>query len=214
LIDISDILSGLDEITEGIRAVFDIQDEAREKAFVFSRQVIRSASATIKTVHRRELESARSQLAETGELVSQMLQAVADTPNLRFGGFVGDAEKEYAEAAITLAAIAGEQLPTPEQLGIDLAPWLNGLAEAGGEFRRHVLDLIREDHPEQAETFLEAMDEIYHVIMGFDYPNAISLGLRGRSDALRGITERTRGDLTNALRQARLERRLAQLDDS
>ncbi len=123
------------------------------------------------------------------------------------------AQKEYAEAAITIAGIQNEPLPAPEELGVDDAAWLNGLAEAAGEFRRHVLDSIREDNIERAEQFLSIMDDIYHLIMGFDYPNAISLGLRGRSDAARGFVERTRGDVTNALRQKRLEERLAELED-
>jgi len=163
---------------------------------------VRLASSCIKSIHRNEPQQAEQLLKEARQGIAQMLDALRNQPALRYGGFVGDAEKEYAEAAIT------------EELEIDYAPWLNGLAEAGGEFRRHVLDLIREDHPEQAEEYLEAMSEIYHTIMGFDYPNAISYGLRGRSDALRSMIERTRGDLTNALRQARLEQRLAQLEET
>ena len=152
-------------------------------------------------------------LEQTAQLTAELLAALAETLPLRYGGFVADAEKEYAEAAITLAAITGEPLPTPEELAIDYAPWLNGMAEAGGEFRRHILDLIRKDELDRAEQFLSVMDEIYHTIIGFDYPNAISLGLRGRGDALRGMIERTRGDLTNALRQAHLEQRLAAFDE-
>ena len=171
------------------------------------------ASTTIKTIHREKISEARQLLQETAGLTAEMLAVLEDTPALRHGGFVGDAEKEYAEAAITLAVITGEPLPAPEELGIDYAPWLNGLAEAGGEFRRHILDLIRQDGLDRAEEFLSTMDEIYHTIIGFDYPNAISLGLRGRGDALRGMVERTRGDLTNALRQAHLEQRLTEFDE-
>ena len=192
--------------------MFDKQDQAREAAYDLSRQVVRAASTCIRSVHRHEGEEAQRLLAETGALTARMVAAVADQPSLRHGGFVGDAEKEYAEAAITYAVISGQPLPTPEELGVDKAPWLNGLAEAGGEFRRHALDLIRESRTDEAEEFLDTMDEIYHAIMGFDYPNAISYGLRGRSDALRGMVERTRGDMTNALRQARLEQRLAEFE--
>ncbi len=207
------ILSGLDEICERIRQHFDRQDTAREKAYNLSRQVVRNASTTIKSIHRQEIDQARQLLDETARLTSEMLAALGDTPALRYGGFVGDAEKEYAEAAITLAVITREALPTPEELRIDYAPWLNGLGEAGGEFRRHILDLIRQDELDRAEQFLSVMDETYHTMIGFDYPNAISQGLRRRGDALRGMVERTRGDLTNALRQARLEQRLAEFDE-
>ncbi|MBP8953059.1 MAG: haloacid dehalogenase [Armatimonadetes bacterium] len=180
---------------------------------MISRQVVRVSSEAIKRVHRKEVQGAYERLAEAAELSRQMVAALDGCVELRYGGFVADAQKEYAEAAITIAGIQNEPLPAPEELGVDDAAWLNGLAEAAGEFRRHVLDSIREDNIERAEQFLSIMDDIYHLIMGFDYPNAISLGLRGRSDAARGFVERTRGDVTNALRQKRLEERLAELED-
>jgi translin len=207
------MLGDLDNMCDSIRTEFDRQDHAREQAFGLSRQVIRAASMAIKSIHRREVEAAAERLAECGKLVGQMLAALVEAPNLRYGGFVGDAEKEYAEAAQTIACITGASLPRPEELGIDGAAWLNGLAEAGGEFRRHVLDSIREGNLPEAERFLEAMEEAYYALLGFDYPSAIDRGLRGRCDALRGMIERTRGDLTNALRQARLEQRLRGLEE-
>lgn len=206
------MLSRLDEIAERIRAGFDKLDTAREAAYLASRQVIRASSIVIKSVHRGEIEEAKTGLQETRELCQQMLAAVAEAPELRYGGFVSDAEKEYAEAAIVYCSITGEPLPSPEELGIYAAAWLNGLGEVVGEYRRHVLDMIRENNDEEAERFLDAMDTIYQIIMSFDYPNAISLGLRGRSDAARGMVERTRGDLTTALRASKLERRMAELE--
>lgn len=206
------MLSQLDEIAERIRSEFDRLDAARETAYVRSREVVRSSSVTIKHVHRSEWDEARAQLAETRRLCDEMLAAVAEAPELRYGGFVSDAEKEYAEAAIVLASIAGEPLPSPQDLGIYGAAWLNGIAEVVGEFRRHVLDLIRTNDNARAEEYLAAMDGIYAVIMTFDYPNAISLGLRSRSDNARGMVERTRGDLTNALRAGRLEQKMAELE--
>ena len=144
------------------------------------------AFACIKSIHRNEFGQAQVLFAEAGRLTTQMIEAVRGYAGLHYGGFVGDAEKEYAEAAITYAVINDDPVPTPDELDIDCAPWLNGLAEAGGEFQRHILDLIREDRTEDAETFLAMMGEIYHTIMGLDYPNVISYGVRGRSDALRG----------------------------
>lgn len=206
------MLTGIDEIGEQIRAELDRQDLAREEAYTLSRRVVRAASMAIKSIHRREYEEAQTRLAECRRLTAEMVETLAGTPSLRYGGFVGDAEKEFVEAAITIACIEGQSIPGPGDLGVDGASWLNGLAEAGGEFRRHVLDLIREGDLENAERFLEAMEEAYFALMGFDYPSAIDRGLRGRCDNLRGMVERTRGDLTNALRQARLEERLRDLD--
>ncbi len=208
------MLTGIERICNQIRVELDRQDVAREQAYTLSRQVVRAASMAIKSIHRRENEEARQRLAECRRLTGEMLAALAHTPSLRFGGFVGDAEKELAEAAITIACIEGEAIPDQAALGVDGAAWLNGLAEAGGEFRRHVLDVIREGELDEAERFLTAMEEAYFALLGFDYPSAIDRGLRGRCDNLRGMVERTRGDLTNALRQARLEQRLKEVEES
>ncbi len=207
------MLSRLDEIVDRLREYCDALDHAREQAYVLSRQVVRASSVAIKHAHRQKMPQAREQLAEARKLTHEMLAAVADSPELRFGGFVHDSEKEYCEAAMVLAALSDEALPTPEELGVYPVAWINGLAEVVGELRRHVLDLVRMDRVEEAERYLEAMDNIYQTIMSFDYPNAISQGLRGRSDAARGLIERTRGDLTNALRGSRLERRMRELQE-
>ena len=57
------------------------------------------------------------------------------------------------------------------------------------------------------------MDEIYTVLVTMDYPDAVTRGLRRSTDMVRGVLERTRGDLTMALRQRRLEQRLAEARD-
>lgn len=207
------MLSRLEDTVERLRGYFDTLDQAREQAYVLSRQVVRASSVSIKHAHRMEMPEAREQLAEARQLTHQMLAAVGATPELRFGGFVHDSEKEYCEAAMTIAALNDEPLPTPEELGVYPVAWINGLAEVVGELRRHVLDLIRMDRTEEAEKHLGNMDSIYHTILSFDYPNAISQGLRGRSDAARGLIERTRGDLTNALRASKLERRMKELEE-
>ncbi|MCX7599521.1 MAG: hypothetical protein N2512_11755 [Armatimonadetes bacterium] len=209
----SEPLKGLDEIVERVYAHVAAIDAAREEAFRLSREVVRAASTTIKHMHRGEVEEARARLGEAGELVEQMLAAVADYPQLRYVGFVVDAEKEYAEAALVLAAITKEKAPGPEDLGIDEIAWLNGLAEVVGELRRHILDLIRGGRARDAEGYLALMEDIYLHTVSFDYPNAITAGLRSRTDAARGLVERARGELTMALEQDELTRRIAALRD-
>jgi translin len=49
------------------------------------------------------------------------------------------------------------------------------------------------------------------MLVTIDYPDAITGGLRRTTDMVRGVLERTRGDLTLTLRQRALEQRLAGL---
>ena len=95
---------------------------------------------------------------------------------------------------------------------MELSAYLNGLGEAVGELRRHLLDKLRTGEVDHCEGILAAMDDIYGVLVTLDYPDAMTGGLRRTTDAVRGILERTRGDLTLSVRQRELEQRLAQFE--
>lgn len=57
---------------------------------------------------------------------------------------------------------------------------------------------------------MDVMDEIYGILVTIDFPEGVTGGLRHGTDQMRGVLERTRGDLTMALRQSKLEVQLAQ----
>ena len=105
-----------------------------------------------------------------------------------------------------MLAIAGAtELPAPSGLGVEPAAYLNGIAEAASESRRYVLDRLRAGDVERAEAVLKVMDDIYFELVTFDFPDAITGGLRRTTDSLRAVLERTRGDLTLTMAQYRLE---------
>jgi translin len=89
-----------------------------------------------------------------------------------------------------------------------LNTYLNGVCEAASELRRRCLDLLRQEDFDEAERLLRVMDAAYEVLMSFSYPDAITRGLRRRVDQLRGVLERTRGDLTSNLQMVRLRQAL------
>lgn len=74
--------------------------------------------------------------------------------------------------------------------------------------RRYVLDSMRRDDFSRCEELLNAMDDVYGTLMTMDFTEIITHGLRRTTDAIRGIIERTRGDVTMALRQKELEAKL------
>ena len=121
---------------------FDEKMVAREGALPAARRSIRASANAIRAVHRQELQTAKDLIAESNAALRDGIDAVAGHPDVRYAGYLQDAEKEYAEANLTLALIADEALPTPNDLGIGDAPYLNGMAETIGEGRRHILDLL------------------------------------------------------------------------
>jgi len=189
----------LDDISDGLRRRFDERMQARERALPASRKAIRSCANAIRAIHRGELDLAHGLMDEARAAIDDGLQAVRDNPEIRFAGYLQDAQKEYAEARITEAVVIGApQLPTPEELGVEDAPYLNGMAEAIGEARRHILDLLRHGEVAEGEAVLSAMDDMYSVLVTMDYPDAITGNLRRSTDVARSLIEKTRGDLSVA----------------
>jgi translin len=202
----------LDAIMEGIHARFVSKNAAREQALPLCREALRHSANAIRAVHRGEFEAAQELIDRAGQLLKEAATALKDHPEVFYAGFVHDAQKEFAEASLTLALVAGRPLPTPEELGVEYPAYLNGLGEAVGELRRHLLDSLRSGDVDHCEGCLTAMDDIYSALVTFDYPDAMTGGLRRTTDNMRGILERTRGDLTLAVRQRDLERRLAEFE--
>jgi translin len=177
---------------------------ARERALPKSRHAIRLCANAIRAAHREEFDTARQLVADAGALLRSMAADLHEHLDIFYAGFVADAQKEYTEAALTCALIQREPLPTPEDLGVEWAPYLNGLGETIGELRRYILDRMRLGKLETCESLLSDMDEIYALLITLDYPDAITGNLRRTTDSARGILEKTRGDLTLGVSQARL----------
>jgi len=194
-----------------VRARLEERYRAREEALLLSRQALRLAANAIRAVHRGEFPEAEGLLAQSAELLHQAAQTLQAHPDILYAGFLQDAQKEFCEGALTLALVAGRPLPSPQELGVDVAPYLNGLGEAVGELRRHLLDSLRRGDVARGEGLLAAMDEIYGHLVTLDYPEAVTGGLRRTTDMVRGILERTRGDLTLASLQRELEGKLEDL---
>jgi translin len=116
------------------------------------------------------------------------------------------------EACVVFAIVRGEPIPSPDDIEVDEAPYLNGLAEAASELRRRCLDLIRRDRVAEAESMLTAMDDIYAQLVTIDFPDALTGGLRRTTDTLRAVLERTRGDLTTTLQQEKLQKALNEME--
>jgi translin len=198
-------MENLPQITEKIHQALEARTRARDQALAQARLLTRFAAHAIRAIHRAEHDTAMEQLAEARKLVQALQSDLSVFPELLYAGYTQDSIKEYAEASITCALIENRALPTPEELGVEYAAYLNGLAEASGELRRRCLDILRQGYSQDAERLLSCMDDIYDTLVTMDYPDAVTNGLRRQTDIARSLLERTRGDLTLSLREQHLE---------
>lgn len=198
------------QFTEIVHQAFETLNQARDNALVQARQLTRLSANTIRAIHRSENDAAHQNLAEAGKIAADLKKSLVKFPQLFFAGYTQDALKEYVEATLTCAIIENQRLPKPEVLDVEINTYLNGLAEVTGELRRRTLDILRQGYSPEAERLLGWMDEIYNLLVTVDYPDALTNGLRRQTDLVRGIVERTRGDLTLSLREERLQQALEQ----
>lgn len=206
-------MQGLEQIEEKIRQNFVAKNAARDAALAKSREVIRHCSLSIRASHRAEYGEASRILGTASSVADAMKADVAPYPDLHYTGYVQDALKEVTEAHVVLALLTNQPIPDPDTLGIDYAAYLNGLGEAATEMRRYILDVIRHEELERSEAVLQAMDDIYSMLVTMDFPDALTGGLRRQTDIVRGVLEKTRGDLTVAWRQDKLEKRMKDFEE-
>ena len=201
-------MSIFENLSKSMLAGFDCKDRAREEAYRLSREVIRLCSSSIRSVHRNDLASAERLMGEAALGLERIREVLKDHQDVRYAGFVDGAEQEYAEARCVYSITTRHEILTVDEVGVEPVNYLAGLGDVTGELRRHILDLIRGGRAAEGEYFLSIIEEIYYLLMLFDYPDAITRGLRRKSDLARSMLERTRGDLTNALELAKMQESL------
>jgi translin len=206
----------INEIAVDIQQDFEAKDKAREIGLSLSREVVRTCGTAIRHIHRGDIGKAAMLLEDARGALEDIDLQLADHPDIYYSGFVEHAQQEFVECAVVHQLLTKENnndtLPSPQELGVTYAAYLNGLGDVVGELRRHILDLIRQDMPQDGDQFLDIMDDMYSTLMMFDYPDAITRGLRRKSDVARSLIERTRGDLTNAIRQQKLEQTMKKFE--
>jgi translin len=181
-------------------------NRARERALPACRRAIRAAGSSVRAVHRLDPGEAARLAGESEAAVREAQAVLVPFPALAHAGFLHDAEKEYVEARVVAALVAGTPVPGPGDLAVSPTAWMRGLAEAASELRRHLLDRLREGDLARGEALLAAMDDVYDALVAVDYPDALTIGLRRTLDALRAVLERSRGDVTTTVLQTRLQR--------
>ena len=136
-------------------------------------------------------------IGESRAALDEGLAAVAEHADIRHAGYLQDAQKEYAEANLTMALGHRHRTCRARPTSTSRTPPISAgcptrSARAGGDSSI----CFGEASVEQAERLLAAMEEMYGVLVTMDYPDAITMNLRRATDVSRSLIEKTRGDLS------------------
>ncbi len=202
---IQSVMEQLDGIALNIEQALDEKDAVREVALKSSRTIVRLCGRGIRALHREK--DASSFINEATEELHRLLSITGDFIDIQHSGFVVTAMQEYVEVRVLEAILAGEDLPTPEHLGVTPESYLMGVGDVVGEVRRQTVDHIRKGNADEATRHLEIMDDLYEFLMRFNYPNSL-VAIKRKQDVARGVLEKTRGEVAVAVRTQSLEERL------
>ncbi|MDY0386506.1 MAG: haloacid dehalogenase [Methanolobus sp.] len=204
----------INKISSRIKDNFEEKDKARESSLSISRDVVRNCRTAMYSIHNKDFKKASSLIEKAAEMLEKINTSLQTYPDIYFAGFLEHAQQEFVESTIVYGILNKDKtIPGPEELNVSDVAYLNGLGDVSGELRRHILDLIRKGSPEEGEYHLQLMEEIHNCLMMFDYPDAMTRGLRHKTDTTRSIIERTRGDLTNAILQQKLEKAMKDFEN-
>ena len=191
-------------IFDEIRNLIEADDTSREKVLKLTRSAVRKSSECIRAVHRRELGAASSIIDSIKLDLKEIVETIPG--NGLFENNIEIAFQEFIEAYELFYFVSKRTIKESnpliglkeiqKEIPIPYIAYLHGLCDLVGELRRFILDSIRLNDLESAEQALQVMDEIFSQLVTLDYPNALVPGIRRKTDLIRNLLEKTRGDLT------------------
>jgi translin len=197
-------MKNLDRIINKIEKSIDYKDKTREKALRFSREIIINCRKAIQCIHQELMKDAKSNIKKASIKLQDLYSLTEDHPDLYHAGFVENAAQELVEAYCLYNIMRGKDLPDPDEIKTTYSSYLLGLCDLVGELRRTALDTIRAGKAKEADKHLNMMEDIYDVIIRFDYPSGL-IPIKKKQDMVRGLIERTRGELAVASCERRIE---------
>jgi len=204
-------MDGLDFIAEEIESMLDEKDAVREIALKSSRNIIRLCGKAVRVMHNQN--DPTDYVEEAMNELHRLVGVTRDFPDILHSGIVESAMQEYVEICVLQAYSKGQQIPGFKELGVTPEAYILGMGDVIGEIRRITLDNIRRGSVENASEYLEHMETLYDFLMQFNYPSGL-VAVRRKQDIARGILEKTRGDVTMALRSHSLEKMLDKKEEN
>ena len=202
-------LDGLDALVKRLDARLSEKDRVREQAIALSRMLVRTCAEAIRDLRGEGLS--RKPLEKAVAIAGRLEKVTAAFPELYNSGAVENALQELAEAHILESIVNGKKIPSPESFHCTPAAFLLGMGDAIGELRRISQDALRRADLSEAEEALHIMEGLYSALNLFDYPDAI-VPLKHKQDVARGLIEKTRGEVSVAVRGHDLEKKIAALE--
>lgn len=170
--------------------IFEEQEKRQDAVLALTREIVRESARAIRAIHTRELEECRLAVAGLEGKIAQMKKIDE--------GFQRNSDssyQEYAEIRSLFAILERKDVPSSEELGIPLVPYLNGVADCVGELRRAIQISIKEGKKDDAEYYFGRMNDLYDNLMLLKFSSSLIGNLKRKQDVARGQLEQARSEM-------------------
>jgi len=185
-------LSVLRRDIETVSKILDEKDRVREEAIRLAREIVRMSGDLISSLHGKNVEDTVKMMASLRARKTEFLSLLSKHPDLLYSGLSYNALSEYAESIIVYHLVVEGRMTSLEDIDVPVPAYLQGLGDAVGELRRHIVELLDSGRVEEATYYFRIMEAIYESLRRLDYPDAIAPGLRHKVDVAARLVEDTR----------------------
>lgn len=145
----------VESIRNRLRELENAKDEIIETGI----KVNRLSKSVIYSLIKGDIETARKYISEMRSMVNKLRELVNKYPM-----YYGNAEvsfQEYVEAMSMWYYLTENRIPNPEELGVDVGPYVNGIADFTGELSRKATEEMIKGNLDFAIEAKRLMEELY-----------------------------------------------------
>lgn len=185
------------EIKEIIKTL-EKMEKAQDEIIPKTREMIRDCGNGIKLLHAGDAKEAKKCI----ERVRAELKKLGEKKEYAylFERLLQQTYQEYTEAVVLLAVIERNEIPSYKKLDVPFEPYLLGLCDCIGEFRREMLEELKKGNKKKAEYYFDNMSDVFDSLIPIRFSGSLLPNFRRKQDVARMQVEQARSELLRFLR--------------
>ncbi|MEM0149304.1 MAG: hypothetical protein QXW10_00195 [Candidatus Micrarchaeaceae archaeon] len=177
---------------ELIEAELEKKQKTLDRINELSRDSIRYCAKAINMVHNRNFKESVALIEKSGNALAELKRITSDDYVLLMPS------QEFAEASILYGMASkaeSKHIPNYKELEISPEAYLLGLMDVVGELKREILDALRSNEIERAESYLALIESIFDATRSLRFPESVLPGFRKKQDVARIQLENAGSDI-------------------
>lgn len=178
---------------EGIIKTLRKREKRQDEIIPKTREMIRDCSNGVKLLHAKRTKEAKECIERVRAGIKKLNRG-KEFGHL-FDRLLQQTYQEFTEAVVLLAGIERKAIPSYREIGVPFEPYLLGLCDCIGEFRREMLEELKRGNKKKAEYYFDLMSDIYDTLIPIRFSGSLLPNFRRKQDVARMQVEQARSEL-------------------